>query len=141
MKDSDSILQLIADTTPALLAYFDARTLRCRFANASYASYFGFTIQSIVGRTVQEIAGDAVWQEVQAYFPRVLVDRQSVRYTRKVERDTGETQYLETVLRPHIDNGEFKGLVALVTDVSHHYRMAQQMRASVSSGDSPVPAS
>lgn len=130
MKDSDSILQLIADTTPALLAYFDARTLRCRFANASYASYFGFTIQSIVGRTVQEIAGDAVWQEVQAYFPRVLVDRQSVRYTRKVERGTGETQYLETVLRPHIDNGEFKGLVALVTDVSHHYRMAQQMRAS-----------
>ena len=129
MQDSDSILQLIADTTPALLAYFDAQTLRCRFANASYANYFGFTMQSIVGRTVQEIAGDAVWQEVRAYFPRVLVGRKSVRYTRKVTRGQ-DTQYLETVLRPHVANGEFKGLVALVTDVSHHYRMAQQMRDS-----------
>jgi diguanylate cyclase (GGDEF)-like protein/PAS domain S-box-containing protein len=130
MQDSDSILQLIADTTPALLAYFDAQTLRCRFANASYANYFGFTIHSIVGRTVQEIAGDAVWQEVRGYFPRVLVDREPVRYTRKVTRGQEDTQYLETVLRPHVANGEFKGLVALVTDVSHHYRMAQQMRDS-----------
>lgn len=130
MKDSDSILQLIADTTPALLAYFDAPTLRCRFANASYANYFGFTMQDIVGKSVQEIAGDAVWQEVRVHFPRALIHHESVRYTRQVALDQGGTQYLETVLRPHIENGELKGLVALIMDVSHHHQVARKMRDS-----------
>ena len=36
---NDTLLRLIADTAPAMLAYFDAHTLRCRFANINYVSH------------------------------------------------------------------------------------------------------
>ena len=53
----DALLRLIADTAPAMLAYFDARTLRCRFANINYARNFGLTPAEAVGKTVREIVG------------------------------------------------------------------------------------
>jgi hypothetical protein len=40
-RDEDAILRLVADTAPAMLAYFDAGTRACRFANARYAEHFG----------------------------------------------------------------------------------------------------
>ena len=38
---SDSLLRLIADSVPALMAYFDLPGLRCQFANQGYAAYNG----------------------------------------------------------------------------------------------------
>ena len=40
-EHSDSLLRLIADSVPALMAYFDLPDLRCRFANQGYAAYNG----------------------------------------------------------------------------------------------------
>ena len=50
---NDTLLRLIADTAPAMLAYFDARTLRCRFANINYARNFGLTPAEAIGKTVR----------------------------------------------------------------------------------------
>lgn len=54
---SDALLRLIADSVPALMAYFDLPGLRCQFANQGYAAYNGHSVASIVGLTVQEAIG------------------------------------------------------------------------------------
>ena len=54
-EHSDSLLRLIADSVPALMAYFDLPDLRCRFANINYARNFGLTPAEAVGKTVREI--------------------------------------------------------------------------------------
>ncbi|QXZ09240.1 EAL domain-containing protein [Comamonas sp. Y33R10-2] len=128
-EDEDGILRLVADTAPAMLAYFDADTHTCRFANARYAQHFGYTPQSIIGLDVREIVGALAWAEIEPYLsPNALDDTQTVRYTRQIKTSTGATQHLEVMLRPHEESGVLKGVVTLMTDVSHHHQVTQKMR-------------
>ena len=128
-RDVDAIVRLVADTAPAMLAYFDADTRTCRFANTHYAEHFGHTPQSIVGLDVQEIMGELVWAQIEPYLDPVSVDNaQTMRYTRQFKNEIGKVQHIEAVLRPHEENGVLKGLVALMTDVSHHHQVTQQIR-------------
>jgi len=73
-RDEDAILRLVADTAPAMLAYFDADTRACRFANARYAEHFGHTMQTIVGMDVRDIVGELVWTQIEPYLDSVAVD-------------------------------------------------------------------
>lgn len=128
-RDTDAILRLVADTAPAMLAYFDADTRTCRFANVHYAEHFGYTPQSILGLDVREIVGELVWAQIEPYLDPIAVDNtQTLRYTRQIKNEVGKVQHIEAVLRPHEENGELKGLVTLMTDVSHHHLVTQQMR-------------
>ncbi len=130
-RDEDAILRLVADTAPAMLAYFDAGTRACRFANARYAEHFGHTMQTIVGMDVRDIVGELVWTQIEPYLDSVAVDNtQTLRYTRQVENEIGRLQHTEAVLRPHEEKGVLKGVVALMTDVSHHHLATQQIRDS-----------
>ena len=130
-RDEDAILRLVADTAPAMLAYFDAGTRACRFANARYAEHFGHTMQTIVGMDVRDIVGELVWTQIEPYLDSVAVDNtQTLRYTRQVENEIGRLQHIEAVLRPHEEKGVLKGVVALMTDVSHHHLATQQIRDS-----------
>ncbi|WP_304350180.1 bifunctional diguanylate cyclase/phosphodiesterase [Comamonas testosteroni] len=130
-RDEDAILRLVADTAPAMLAYFDADTRACRFANARYAEHFGHTMQTIVGMDVRDIVGELVWAQIEPYLDSVAVDNtQTLRYTRQVENEIGRLQHIEAVLRPHEEKGVLKGVVALMTDVSHHHLATQQIRDS-----------
>ena len=129
--DEDAMLRLIADTTPAMLAYFEAGTMLCRFANARYAENFGKQPQEVVGLSVQAIVGDLIWDQIhsliQPFEDGVL---ETIRYTRQAQGREGRTQHIETVLRPHVIDGALAGVVALMTDVSHHHLLTQQMRDS-----------
>ncbi len=126
---NDALLQLIADTAPAMLAYFDARTLRCRFANAHYARNFGLTPAEAVGKTVSEIVGASVWQRIQAHVERGLRG-EHVRYEREVPQPGRPPRHIETLLLPHFDGGVLQGTVVQITDVSRHHHAARQMRDS-----------
>ena len=67
---SDALLRLIADSVPALMAYYDLPGLRCQFANQGYAAYNGHSTESILGLTVQEAMGDKAWQVIQPHVDR-----------------------------------------------------------------------
>ena len=66
-RDSGSLLRVIADAIPASMAYFEAETLRCRFANERYARATGHTTASILGLTARETIGEDVWQSIQPH--------------------------------------------------------------------------
>ena len=130
-RDEDAMLQLIADTTSAMLAYFEAGTQMCRFANARYAGYFGKLPHEVIGLTVREIVGKDIWEQINSYLlPLESGIFETVRYTRQARDVDGNLQYIETVLRPHVFEGKLAGVVALVSDVTHHHQLTQQMRAS-----------
>lgn len=130
-RDEDAMLRLIADTTPAMLAYFEAGTQCCRFANARYAEHFGKQPQDIVGQPARAIVGEEVWEQINAYLqPLEAGIPDTVRYTRQSLSPNGQVQHMETVLRPHVCNGVLTGVVALMTDVSHHHQLTQQIRDS-----------
>src|SRR6476660_6531445 len=99
---SDALLRLIADSVPALMAYFDVPQLRCRFANQGYAAYNGHSTDSILGLTVQEAIGDKAWAAIEPHVERSM-QGEHVKYTREQTLPNGEARMIEVNLIPHFD--------------------------------------
>ena len=123
-------LRLIADAVPALIAYYDVKTLRCQFSNRRYAEFNGWTVQSILGKTVQEAIGDTAWSKIGPYVEQALAGEAST-YTREQVLPSGETRTIEVNLLPHFDeNAVLQGVFVLINDVTDYWRTEQSLRQS-----------
>ena len=92
-------IRMLADNVPVLIAYFDAKDLRCRFANKAYANMWGWTEESILGRTVEEVIGPEGYREIAPHIERVTRG-ETVIYERKVKAADGSERILEVNMRP-----------------------------------------
>ena len=127
---SDALLRLIADSVPALMAYYDLPGLRCQFANQGYAAYNGHSTESILGLTVQEAIGDKAWQVIQPHVDRCSYGER-VKYTREQTLPNGEARMIEVTLIPHFDGaGRLHGSFVLITDITERWRAEREVRQS-----------
>lgn len=117
------------DHIPAMVAYWDASE-RCRFANRAYRMWFGLTPESMLGKPMAEILGPALYA-----FDRPHVERALRGEAQEFERDIpdrngaqprhGLASYI-----PDIVDGEVRGFVVLVTDISAIKRAERALRES-----------
>ena len=128
-RDSGLLLRVIADAIPASMAYFEAETLRCRFANERYARATGHTTASILGLTARETIGEDVWQSIQPHVER-CTSGQPVRYTRPHRDAEGSQRMLEVHLIPHLQDGKQFGTFVLINDITHHWQAERAVRDS-----------
>ena len=128
---SDALLRLIADSVPALMAYYDVPSLRCRFANQGYAAYNGHTTESLLGLTVQEVIGDKAWQGIEPHVERTTRGER-VKYLREQVLPNGETRMIEVNLIPHFgaDTTLQIGSFVLITDITERWRAERTVRQS-----------
>ena len=123
-------IRMLADNVPALIAYFDAKDLHCRFANKAYANMWGLTEDSILGRSVEEVIGPEGYREIGPHIERVTRG-ETVIYERTVKAADGSERILEVNLRPQ--RGEMDRTVAafvLVNDITRHRQADQEVRDS-----------
>ena len=99
----DALLRLVADSVPALIAYYAVGSLQCRFANQRYAQYNGWTPQSILGKTVREVVGEPAWAAIEPHV-RQVIGGQPVKYRREQTLPDGSTRMIEVDLVPHFDD-------------------------------------
>ncbi|TSA18433.1 MAG: EAL domain-containing protein [Betaproteobacteria bacterium] len=129
-RGNDGLLRLVADSVPALIAYYEPKTLRCVFANKAYAESNGWTAESIIGKTVREAVGEAAWQVIEPQVARVLKG-ESVEYVRTMTLPNGEQRVIEVHLIPHFDaEAQLLGAFVLITDITRHQRAEQSIRES-----------
>ena len=127
---SDALLRLIADSVPALMAYYDLPGLRCRFANQGYAAYNGHSTESILGLTVQQAIGDKAWLAIQPHVEQ-STQGEHVKYTREQILPNGEARMIEVNLIPHFDGaGQQLGSFVLITDITERWRAEREVRQS-----------
>ena len=127
---SDVLLRLIADSVPALMAYYDHPTLRCQFANQGYAAYNGHTTESIQGLTVQEAIGEKAWQAIEPHVKQ-CARGEHVKYTREQTLPNGEVRVIEVNLIPHFGTvAQQLGAFVLITDITERWRAERQVRQS-----------
>ena len=131
-----AMLRLIADSVPALIAYFEVGTLQCRFANARYTAYNGHTKQSIIGKTVKEAIGDAAWDVIRPYVER-SIRGEHVKYVREQTLPSGARRMIEVTLIPHFDSAPTVdnsprqlGSFVLINDITHHWLTERTARES-----------
>ena len=123
-------LRLIADSVPALIAYNDVKTMRCQFANRRYAEFNGWTVATILGKTVKEAIGDAAWDKIGAYVEQALAGK-ATTYTRDQVLPSGETRRIEVNLLPHFDeDAVLQGAYVLINDITEHWRIEHSLRQS-----------
>ncbi len=128
--DSAVLLRLIADSVPALIAYYEKEAMRCLFANKAYAEANGWTVDSIVGKTVREAIGEDAWRLIEPQVERVLTG-QKVEYVRPLVLPNGEQRYIEVHLVPHIDvQAQMRGAFVLITDITRHREAQRAIRDS-----------
>ncbi len=127
---SASLLRLVADAVPALLAYYEAGTLACRFANARYAAYNGHTPTSILGLTVRQVVGEAAWQVIAPQVAHCLRG-ETVKYEREQTLPDGSLRMIEVNLLPHLDRaGMQQGAFVMITDITEHWQAERAVRLS-----------
>lgn len=124
------MLRLIADSVPALIAYFELDGHRCQFANRRYAEYNGWTPETIIGKTVREAIGEAAWIAIQPYIDEVVQGR-TAKYVREQKLPSGELRVIEVNLLPHFDDaGPQIGTFVLINDITHHSQAEREIRDS-----------
>ncbi|MHB8668108.1 MAG: PAS domain-containing protein, partial [Burkholderiales bacterium] len=127
LHDSAEKLRLFADNVPAMTVSYD-EALRCRFANRRYADFFGFTVDSILGRHLREVVGEAVYRQIEAHFTHVLRGY-PVTYTRTHKLANGETRHLEIKVQPHIgEQGKVLGCFTVTADITEQKLTEERIR-------------
>ncbi len=127
LQTPPDLLRLVADNVPALIAYYELNDFRCVFANRAYAQAFGFTEQSIVGRSLAEVIGEAARERIQPLVDRVIAERVPVSYEREIPGADGAPRWIEAHLMPHLDGeGRVRGGFVLLSDITK-YRLAEKL--------------
>ena len=121
--------RLFANGLQAMIAYYDSKELGygCRFANKAYASAFGLTEASIIGKTFIEIIGESAAREVQPSVDLVVNEKRAVSYVRELMAPDGSSRWIEVNMLPNLvqPNATPVGAFVIVTDITKH-RMATQ---------------
>lgn len=129
-QSPDALLRLVADSVPALLAYYHGDTLTCLFANRRYAEYNGWRVEDVRGRTVREIIGEAAWHTIEPHVRRALSGEQ-VNYVREQHLPDGEVRMIDVSLIPHFGAaGRLVGAFVLINDITDRWRAEQAVRES-----------
>ena len=118
--------RLLADNVPVLIAYYEADSDRCLFANKQYARTFGRDERSILGLSTAEIIGEAAAAEIEPQIERMLQQREAVSYERQMHGAGGETRWIEVDLLPHLaEDGTPIAAFVLISDITK-FRLAEQ---------------
>lgn len=125
--------ELMADSMPALMAYYEYDGLRCSYANQAYAATFGHNRRSIVGQGLAEVIGADALRQIEPHIERMFTTRQTVSYTRTVRDAAGTAHQLEVSLVPHLgDGGDASapplGAFVLINDITRYHDAQQALR-------------
>ncbi len=130
-RSSAERLRLLAEHMPAQIAYYDAASFRCVFANRHYAEAFGLTAESIVGCHFTEIIGADAALEVAPQVDLMLTERRAVSYERTLVRGDGSTRWIKAHIVPQLaDDGAAVGAFVLLADITHERLVERSVRES-----------
>jgi diguanylate cyclase (GGDEF)-like protein/PAS domain S-box-containing protein len=133
VREHASLLRLVANSVPALMAFYDAETMRCLFANAGYARTFGFDEQSVLGKTLEEIIGEEANRAIEPHVEQVRKHHKAVRYERELPSPAGR-RWIDVQLLPHFGagpgEGELLGAFVLINDITRHREAERALRES-----------
>ena len=120
---------LLADNVPVLIAHFTP-DLRCLFANKAYAGFWGWDVESVIGRKVEEIIGPAGYQEIEPHIRRVLCG-ETVTYERTIRTGDDGARVIEVSLLPQRgDDGQVLAAFVLISDITRHRLSERAVRES-----------
>lgn len=138
LRRSRDELRLIADSVPAMIAYFDS-DCRYGYANLGYREFHTGSADAITGKSIEEIVEPAVAPLVRREIERALAG-EARNYIRRIRRRSdGSLRELEVSLVPHRSGtGRVLGVYALLLDVTRRRRAEEALRLRTRAVESSV---
>lgn len=117
LRHRQEMLELMADSLPACIAYVDAGQ-RYRLANRALARFLGKTAEEILGRSLKEILGDKHYQLVEPRIVRALAG-EDVDFQVSLPEPGGLPRHFQVRYRPHrAEDGTVPGFFVLAEDIT-----------------------
>lgn len=116
LQASEKRFRSVTDNMPALVSYLDTEE-RFAFANAAFKEWFGLEPEKIIGKTLREVVGDAIYEPRAPMLARALAGE-------RVEFDThrvvdGSARDVHSIYVPDVDlDGKCKGVFALSLNIT-----------------------
>jgi PAS domain S-box-containing protein len=127
VRKHDEMLRLFVDNAPVMVAYID-NMHRFRFANRRYAEYFGLSGKGLIGRTLEEVVGEAAYREIRPHLERCYAG-EHVTFERIQAYPDGSARHLEVQAVPHrAESGETIGCYAILNDITGRKQSEEDMR-------------
>ena len=114
--DQLTIAHSIGNHIPAMIAYWDA-SQRCVFANMAYREWFGRTPDEMSGITLERLLGPELYRKNRTYIEKALTGEIQI-FERQIPLPTGEIRESIATYTPDLVNGEVRGFIAHVADVT-----------------------
>ncbi|MFG6462042.1 PAS domain S-box protein [Roseateles sp. DXS20W] len=116
LHQGQRFIKSVTDAIPGLVAYWD-KDLRCRFANKAYVEWFGRHPDQLLGTSLRELLGDAVFALNEPYIRGALAGQEQV-FERTLVKADGSTGHTLAHYLPDVVAGEVQGFFVLVNDVT-----------------------
>jgi len=121
-------LLAITDALPALISYVDHGG-RYRMCNHAYCRWTGLAREQILGRTILELLGPAVWQVIQPHFEAALAGEPR-DFEIKVAHPLGP-RWLHAIYTPQRDaQGRVEGIIVQSTEITVRKQAEEKLRWS-----------
>ena len=126
LRKSEEQLRLVTDALPVCIAYADSEQ-RYQFNNRTYEDWFGLGHEELRGRRIKEVLGSLAYEAIRGYIETVLSGK-AVSYETTLVLG-GRERHVRAEYAPHLgEQGETKGYVALVTDITAHRQAEEEKR-------------
>jgi PAS domain S-box-containing protein len=126
VPDSPVDVQKILDALPAMVSYWD-KDLCNRMANETYVRFFGKSPQEMRGIHIREVLGPELYERSRPHIEGALRGEAQV-FDREIRIPSGEIRYTQASYMPDVsDDGEVRGFVALVTDLTERRRIEEEI--------------
>lgn len=130
------LIEQVVDHIPSMLAYWD-KDLRCRFANQPYSVWFGVDPSALVGKSIRELLGPSLFALNEPYILGALRGEPQA-FERVIRGGDGIERNSLAYYTPHIVDGEVRGFVAYVTEVTKLKRVEATLNATIRELESEV---
>ena len=124
---SERFIRTLTDNLPGMVAYWD-KDLRCKFANAAHAHWFGRSLDTMLNITFPELFGPEEFPEYERHIQSALSgQRQS--FPRTMINAAGEVLYIWSHYIPDVDStGQTQGFYVLKNDVTPLKRAEEELQ-------------
>lgn len=129
LRGSEEQLRTITDNLPVLITRFD-RNGRFEFVNRTAETWYGRPEAEIIGKPIPELFSPESCAKVMPWIERALKG-ESVVFEDTILYPDGETKHVEILYLPDFEtNGEVRGCIALVQDLTGRKAAEQALRES-----------
>lgn len=126
--DSRENIQAILNALPAMVGYWD-KDLRNRMANDAYVEFFGKSPKEMRGVHISEVLGPELYAKNLPHIEGALRGEPQL-FDREIPTPSGEIRYTQASYIPDVAEGEVRGFLVLVTDISERRRIEEEVEES-----------